>query len=1059
MLSLLFVGLDSTYAQYFSRSPDSHDIIDSANNRSGWGYHATTVQIERSYYALVAGYGGIQIIDITDPGNPATITSIVDDKYGSDTSNRLNHIVTARIGGSYYALVTNWDESMIQIINITDPVNPAITASITSSESRFDTNIFAKYVAVTQIGDSYYALLTHREACDSPHSPTDTLCDVFFIRRAGYSAVQIIDITNPAAPTTTARITSGTAGFYFNSANYVTATQIGNSHYALVMGGSGVTIINITDPANPKPAARVTDANVVGSGFDALGGSIHATTTKIDGRYYALVASHRDSAVQIIDITDPTNLEATSRAYNGKHGFDTLYEAFHVATVYTDEDHYALVASRGNNGIQIIDITDPVNPTAVASVTDGKDGFDTLHRINSVTTVSIDGDHYALATSSEGIQIIDVTDPVDSTAIAGIPYSMGSFDTLGDASSVVISQIDGSHYALVASRGDDGIQIIDITDPVNPKATVSVTDSSNGFDMLGNASHVATTRIGDSHYALVASYSDHGIQIIDITDPVNLKAVASVADGKDGFDTLATAVHVATTRIGNSHYALVASYSDHGIQIIDVTDPANPTAIASVTDNDAACDSKSRDTSSSRKHFLVGNVGFNTLCNASSVATTQIGDSHYALVASRGDDGIQIIDITDPADPTAIASVTDGKDGFDTLRDASSVATTQIGDSHYALVASRGDSGIQIIDITDPANPTATASATDGKDCWVRQQSDLDLAKKVDTASITDDKDCLWSQLDRETAKRRDAVKVTVDFDTLDTAVHVATVQIGNSHYALVASMGYFEEVHDSSLDTEPPFTYSVRSGDDGIQIIDITDPVNPVAIAHAIDDQNGFYTLYDASSVATAQIGDSHYALVASRGDDGIQIIDITNPENPAKPIFSLNASSLITIQGDFESNGTTDNLDDPIKIFNIVDSTQETPSDGGGCLVATAAYGSELAPQVQMLREIRDNTVMSTTFGALFMTHFNQMYYLISPVLADAERENPMFREAVRISVTPMLSSLSIMTLVDEGSEAGVLILGISVIALNLGMYIVAPTLVGLKIYRYIQSRISIL
>ena len=70
-----------------SRSPDSHDIIDSANNRSGWGYHATTVQIERSYYALVAGYGGIQIIDITDPGNPATITSIVDDKYGSDTSN------------------------------------------------------------------------------------------------------------------------------------------------------------------------------------------------------------------------------------------------------------------------------------------------------------------------------------------------------------------------------------------------------------------------------------------------------------------------------------------------------------------------------------------------------------------------------------------------------------------------------------------------------------------------------------------------------------------------------------------------------------------------------------------------------------------------------------------------------------------------------------------------------------------------------------------------------------------------------------------------------------
>ena len=40
-------------------------------------------------------------------------------------------------------------------------------------------------------------------------------------------------------------------------------------------------------------------------------------------------------------------------------------------------------------------------------------------------------------------------------------------------------------------------------------------------------------------------------------------------------------------------------------------------------------------------------------------------------------------------------------------------------------------------------------------------------------------------------------------------------------------------------------------------------------------------------------------------------------------------------------------------------------------------------------------------------------------------------------------MLSSLSIMTLADEGSETQVLVLGISVIALNLGMYIVAPAI----------------
>lgn len=126
-----------------------------------------------------------------------------------------------------------------------------------------------------------------------------------------------------------------------------------------------------------------------------------------------------------------------------------------------------------------------------------------------------------------------------------------------------------------------------------------------------------------------------------------------------------------------------------------------------------------------------------------------------------------------------------------------------------------------------------------------------------------------------------------------------------------------------------------------------------------------------------------------------------------------------------------------------------------GGGCLIATAAYGSELAPQVQFLREIRDNTVMSTSSGVAFMSGFNQLYYSFSPTIADMERENPMFQEAVRAFITPMVSTLSIMTLADDGSEVEVLGLGISVIALNLGMYIAAPALIGFKVNQIIKSR----
>ena len=131
------------------------------------------------------------------------------------------------------------------------------------------------------------------------------------------------------------------------------------------------------------------------------------------------------------------------------------------------------------------------------------------------------------------------------------------------------------------------------------------------------------------------------------------------------------------------------------------------------------------------------------------------------------------------------------------------------------------------------------------------------------------------------------------------------------------------------------------------------------------------------------------------------------------------------------------------------------EPEAKGGGCLIATAAYGTELAPQVQFLREIRDNTVMSTASGAAFMTGFNQLYYSFSPTIADMERENPMFQEIVRAFITPMVSTLSIMTLAEDGSEVEVLGLGISVIALNLGMYIAAPALIGFKIHNHFKSR----
>ena len=125
----------------------------------------------------------------------------------------------------------------------------------------------------------------------------------------------------------------------------------------------------------------------------------------------------------------------------------------------------------------------------------------------------------------------------------------------------------------------------------------------------------------------------------------------------------------------------------------------------------------------------------------------------------------------------------------------------------------------------------------------------------------------------------------------------------------------------------------------------------------------------------------------------------------------------------------------------------------EGGGCLIATAAYGSELSPQVQLLREIRDNQLMNTESGSAFMSTFNNVYYSFSPIIADYERESPIFKEIVKVGLTPMISSLSLME--GANSESEVLGLGLSVIALNLGMYVAAPALIGMKVHQQIKSR----
>jgi hypothetical protein len=148
--------------------------------------------------------------------------------------------------------------------------------------------------------------------------------------------------------------------------------------------------------------------------------------------------------------------------------------------------------------------------------------------------------------------------------------------------------------------------------------------------------------------------------------------------------------------------------------------------------------------------------------------------------------------------------------------------------------------------------------------------------------------------------------------------------------------------------------------------------------------------------------------------------------------------------LPGVYDKEGAT--FEEKNRVLERIPKNNVASNAGGGCLIATATYGSELATEVQQLRELRDNQLLQTESGTAFMATFNDIYYSFSPTIADYERENPLFKEAVKIAITPMISSLSLMENAETESE--VLSIGISLIALNLGMYLGVPAIVVIGI-----------
>ena len=348
----------------------------------------------------------------------------------------------------------------------------------------------------------------------------------------------------------------------------------------------------------------------------------------------------------------------------------------------------------------------------------------TFTDVEAMASIQINDSTYIMAATERStdesirihaVHIFDITD-IDSPRLVnktvfhdnnGIPFSINH---------ITISTIDGNTYAVASassysSSSIDGVLIINITNPESPSLVTYVTNDQN-FTGLYDPRRIAVTTMGEFTYALVASLNSHGVQIINITNPANPTPVIAIKDKENGgdYDTLQGAEDIAIINANGLVYALVTSRFDDGVQIIDITDISNPIPVYSIVDN--GVDSSSP---------------YTTLNNAHGIDTISIGESIYALVASFSDDGVQIINITDPENPSSASAYVGG--GL--IQGAYDVSTITIGESIYALSTAYADDSIVLFDITNPAHPQSVHRLSEYTSSTAGLYHDLDSPQYI----------------------------------------------------------------------------------------------------------------------------------------------------------------------------------------------------------------------------------------------------------------------------------------------------------------------------------------
>jgi hypothetical protein len=383
----------------------------------------------------------------------------------------------------------------------------------------------------------------------SPH-PTFALAgarDVFVTGSTAYltagndSALNIMDVSNPASPQLLALLRDGVGGFN-RLAGAWSVFVSGNTAYVTAACDDALTIIDVSNPSEPVKLAEIVDE--VG-GFTNLAGArdVYVVGTT------AYVTAATDHALTILDVSNPAAPVLLTEIVDESGGFTKLAGAREVFVL----DGVAYVTADEDDALTIIDVGNPSSPILLSEMVDGVGGFNRLdgaagvHVSGSIAMVTAEGD--------DAVSMIDVSNPAVPVLLEEIVDESGGFTQLDGADGIFIY----GTIALVASNQDNALILMDLASPEAEYAgtvtnaalaTDSVTSDKILDGSVGNAD-VGANAIDSSK---IADASIEGDDLADDTIDSN-KIVDSSIGNEDLADGVVDSGKIADKSITEDDFA------------------------------------------------------------------------------------------------------------------------------------------------------------------------------------------------------------------------------------------------------------------------------------------------------------------------------------------------------------------------------------------------------------------------------------------------------------------------------------------------------------------------